>query len=45
MDIAEMFFTALFCFVMVFTLLAGLYISLKILTSVIKYIERKMSKE
>ena len=41
MNTSEIIFAALFCFTMVFALLGGLYILLKILTSAIKTAETK----
>ena len=43
-DIAEILSAALFCFSMVFALLGGLYISVKLSTSAIRIIETKAKK-
>jgi len=44
MTFVEVLLTALFCFAMVFALLAGLYISVKLLTNAVKLIEGKTKK-
>ena len=41
----DLLFAAIFCFTLVFGLLAGLYILLKFLTAVIRFIEAKIKKE
>ena len=39
MNIADTLLTALFCFSMVFALLGGLYILMKVFSDVVKFIE------
>jgi len=39
MDIAEILFTALFCFSMVFALLGGLYLLMRVFADIIRFIE------
>ena len=41
MSTSEVLFTALFCFSMVFTLLGGLYVLVKLSTSAIRIIEAR----
>ena len=45
MDISEILFSAMFCFLMVFALLGALYILVKLATSAIRIIESKSKKE
>ena len=42
---AELVFAAFFCFAMVFALLAGLYVLLKVFTVIIGRVEKKLEKE
>ena len=45
MSTSEILFTALFCFSMVFVLLGGLYVLVKLSTSAIRIVEEKTKKE
>jgi hypothetical protein len=44
LNISDIIFSALFCFSMVFALLGGLYVLVKLSTSVIRFIEAKAKK-